>query len=388
MKRETRDETRVVDRPVPLRVLGVGGSLIPILILASACGEAPPPQAPPPTAVKVEVVDTTTVHESFEFVGTVEPYRRVEVRSPVAGIITARKFREGSEVKRGQVLYEIDRTVYAAALSGAKARLDNAKLQVERMTPLVADHAVAQQDYDNAKAELAQAQAAYDQAAKDLGDATVRAEIDGRVGRALLEMGGRVSGSGDLLTVIDQLDPIYVTFHPSSQQQLEWDRSPISRQLLQPGSKLGITVTLPDGSTLGRNGTLDYIDPVLNPATGTRDYRARFNNDDRSLLPGQFVRVKLTGFERHGVITIPQRAVQEQLGRKIVYTVGPGDTVAMSQVEVGQWVGQRWIIEKGVSVGDKVIVDGFQKTGPGAVVAPTIAPMPADTAQASTDSTP
>lgn len=344
---------------------------VTLILTLVGCADAPPPAAPPPTAVAVEVVDTSTVDESFEFVGTVQPFRRVEVRSPVAGIITARPFREGALVERGTVLYEIDKTVYAAAASSAGARLKNAERQVDRLTPLLAEHAIAERDLDLARTELLQAEAAYDQAAKDLGDATVRAEITGRVGRALIELGGRVSGSGDLLTTIDQVDPVYVSFRPSAQQQLEWNRSEQAARLIRPGSALDVAVTLPDGSALGRHGTLEYIDPVLAPGSGTREFRAKFNNDDQVLVPGQFVRVTLNGFRIAGAVTIPQRAVQQQMGQRVVFVVGPGDTVAARTIEVGEWVGDRWIIDSGLVVGDRVIVDGFQKTGPGAVVAPT-----------------
>lgn len=339
--------------------------------LVAACKEAPPQGPPPPASVTIEIADTTTVDQSVELVGTVEPFRRVEVRAPVAGVITARPFREGAEVAKGTVLYEIDRTVYAAAASSAQARLENAKRQVARLTPLLRDRAIAQRDMDDATTELEQAQAAYDRAAKDLRDATVRAEIGGRVGRAMLELGARVSGPADLLTTIDQLEPVYVVFQPSSQQLSEWAASPAAGRLLQPESRLAVAVTLPDGSRLDRTGTLDYVAPVLDQATGTREYRARFTNADRRLVPGSFVRVHLDGFTRPGVVTVPQRAVQQQLGRQVVYIVGPGDTVKVRDVRVGPWVGDRWIIDSGLVVGDRVIVDGFQKTGPGAVVNPS-----------------
>lgn len=344
------------------------------LLTVVACGgAAAPPAAPPPQAVTIEVVDTSTVAESYEFVGTVQPFRKVEVRSPISGIITARPFREGALVQKGDVLFEIDKTVYAAAARSAASRRDNAQRQVDRLTPLLADHAIAARDLDVARTELAAAIAAYDQAAKDLSDATVRAEITGRVGRALLELGARVTGSGDLLTTIDQVDPVYVSFRPSAQQQLAWNRSEQAAQLMRPGSNLDVEVTLPDGAALGRHGRLDYIDPVLAPGTGTREYRATFSNADQVLVPGQFVRVHLNGFTSAGAITIPQRAVQQQMGQRIVFVVGAGDTVAARSIEVGPWVGERWVIASGLKVGDRVIVDGFQKTGPGAVVAPSVA---------------
>ncbi len=369
--------SRLLSAPTP-------GAVLCIAFLA-ACGGAPEaPPALPPQQVGIETVSAATVPESYEFVGTVQPFRRVEVRASVSGIITARPFREGAEVRVGEVLYEIDRTTYLAAYRGADARYQNAKRQVERLRPLVAERAVAQRDLDDAETELLRAKADFDRAKKELDDATVRAEIAGRVGKANLELGARVAGPGDLLTTIDQIEPIYVSFRPASQQLLAWKRTPASAALLRPGSALKVNVTLPDGSPLGRTGVLDYVDPVLDPGTGTQEFRARFTNDDRVLVPGQFVRVRLEGFVRDSAITVPQRAVQQQLGRRVVYVVGAGDTVQVRDVEVGPWTGDRWVITGGLAVGDRVIVDGLQKTGPGAVVTPTPVSTPTVPAAEST----
>lgn len=356
------------DSFLPIKSAGV---LLAALLAVTGCGGEPPSQeAPPPAEVGVETAVATTVAEVHEFVGTVQPFRRVEVRSAVAGIITARPFREGAEVRSGEVLYEIDRTIYQAAAASAAARLANAERLVKRLTPLVAEKAVAQRDLDDAETELLRARADHDRAAKDLSDATVRAEISGRVGRAQVELGGRVSGSEDLLTTIDQLEPIYVSFRPSSQQMLEWSRSSASAALLRPGSSLKVSVELPDGATLPRTGVIDYVDPVMEPGSGTQEIRTRFTNADRLLVPGQFVRVRLEGFVLGDALTVPQRAVQQQLGRRVIYLVGPGDTVLARDIEVGSWTGDRWVVTSGLSVGDRVIVDGIQKTGPGAVVNP------------------
>lgn len=339
------------------------------LVALAACSK-PEPQAPPPTEVTIETLAAAAVPETYEFVGVVQAYRSVDVRTPVTGIIEARPFREGAEVRPGDVLYRIDQTVYAAAFRRAEARLQNAERNLARLRPLLTDRAVAQRDVDDAETEFAAARAEYDETKKNLDDTVVRAEIAGRVGRAQLELGARVTGAGDLLTTIDQLDPVYVSFRPSSQQLLAWRGSPQSQRLLRPGSALRIAVTLPDGSALPRTGMLDYVDPVVEPGTGTQEFRARFINPDRQLIPGQFVRVRLVGFVRDSAITVPQRAVQQQLGRRLVYVVGKGDTVAARDIQVGSWTGDRWLVERGLVPGDRVVVDGFQKTGPGAVVRP------------------
>ena len=311
-----------------------------------------------------------TVAQSFEFPGQVEPYRRVEVRARVEGIIEARPFTEGAMVKPGELLYRLDKVRYDAAFRSAQARLQNARQTFERIEPLLAQRAVAQQDVDNARAELAAAQGAFDQAKKDLDDTDVRAEIEGRVGRTLMEVGARVTGPADLLTTIDRLDPVYVTFEPSSQQLLEWRENPRWRDLIVPGSRLTVQVVLPDGTVLPRTGHLDFVAPSLDAATGTQEFRATFQNADRLLMPGQFVRVRLVGFARDSAIAVPQRAVQTGLGRQFVYVVGAGDTVQMRDVQTGAWAGDQWIINRGLAAGDRVVVDGIQKVAPGRPVKP------------------
>lgn len=316
------------------------------------------------------VVQPQTVPESFEFPAEVEPYRRVEVRARVEGVILARPFTEGTIVSAGQVLYRLDQVRYAAAYRSAVARFENAKLTLARLEPLVAQNAVAQQDVDNARSEYAAAQAFLDQAKKDLDDTVVRAEIEGRVGRTQLEVGARVTGPADPLTTIDRVDPVYVTFRPSSQQLLAWQEHPRARALARPGSPLEVLVVLPDGSTLPRAGHLDYVAPVLEAATGTEEFRAIFQNPDRLLMPGQFVRVRLVGFARDSALVVPQRAVLTSLGRQFVYVVGSGDSVVARDVQPGAWSGDRWIIDKGLVPGDRVIVDAVQKVAPGRPVRP------------------
>ncbi|MFL5493829.1 MAG: efflux RND transporter periplasmic adaptor subunit, partial [Gemmatimonadales bacterium] len=349
-----------------IRVVGAVG-------LLTGCHPKAPPKAPPPPEVAVVSVKPQSVAETYEFSAEVVPYRRVEVRSRIEGIIEARTFTEGTTVRRGQLLYRLDRARPEGAYRSALARRNNAKRTLERLEPLLADHAIAQQDVDNARAEYESAEGALEDATKDLDETTIRAEIDGRVGRALFDRGGRVTGTDDLLTTIDVLDPAYVTFRPSAQQLLTWGSSPSARALIQPGSPLRVQVTLPDGSLLSRVGRLNFVAPSLDATTGTQEFRAEFRNPDRRLVPGQFVRVRLSGFTRDSAFTVPQRAVQQALGRQFVLVVGRGDTVATRDVQPGPWSGNRWIIEKGLATGDRVVVDGAQKAAPGARVRPVTA---------------
>jgi membrane fusion protein (multidrug efflux system) len=343
--------------------------LIAVLAVASCGRRGGPPRFPPPE-VAVVTMAPQTVPESFEFPGAVEAYRSVQVRARVDGVILARPFMEGMIVKPGQLLYRLDKVRYQAAYDAALARYQNAKATYDRVAPLLEQHAVAQQDVDNARAEYTAAQAALESARKDLADTDVRAELGGRVGRTLLDVGARVTGPSDVLTTIDELDPVYVSFQPSGQQLLAWQQNPHWRALIQPGSALQVRVVQPDGTLRPRVGKLDFVAPALDAATGTEEFRAVFRNPDRLLVPGAFVRVRLVGFVRDSAFAVPERAVQTGLGRQFVYVVGPGDTVRVRDVETGPWSDGQWIIDRGLSAGDRVIVDGIQKVGPGRIAKP------------------
>ncbi|HEX7545673.1 MAG TPA: efflux RND transporter periplasmic adaptor subunit [Gemmatimonadaceae bacterium] len=342
------------------------------LVLSAACGRgAAPPRSFPPAEVGIVTVAPQTLPQTYDLVGQVEPSRRTEVRARVEGVILERPFTEGAAVEAGQVLFRLDRVKTEAAYASALARYNNTKSTVGRLEPLLAKHAVAQQDVDNARADLDASKAALDQAKKDLDDSVVRAEAAGRVGRARFEIGARVTGPADLLTTIDALDPAYVVFRPSSQQVLEWKADSRSAPLLVPGGKLEVRVVLPNGALLPRVGRLTFVAPSLDSATGTQEFRATFENHDRTLLPGQFVNVRLAGFSRVNALAVPQRAVQSGLGRQFVFVVSTGDTVVARDVKPGPWSGTLWIVDEGLKPGDRVVVDGIQKTAPGRVVKPT-----------------
>jgi membrane fusion protein, multidrug efflux system len=336
-----------------------------VALLGTGCKKNAAPPAPPPPEVAVVSVQPQRLPTAFEFTGEVEPYRRVEVRSRIDGIIEARPFTEGSVVKPGQVLYRVEQIRPEAAYQSALARAQNAKRTLDRLQPLVKENAVAQQDVDNAGAELRAAQSDLAEAKKNLDDAVVRAGIEGRVGRTNFEVGARVTGSDDLLTTIDVVDPVYVSFRPTAQQLITWKQNPEASKLIRPGSSLSVQVTLPEGTTLARTGKLNFVAPSLDPGTGTQEFRALFKNPDYLLVPGQFVRVRLTGFTQDSALAIPQRAVQQALGRQFVLVVAKGDTVVSRDVQPGPWSGNLWIIDKGLSPGDRVVVDGVQKAAPG-----------------------
>jgi len=323
-----------------------------------------------------------TVAAQYEYVGQAEASRRVEVRSQVTGVIVARPYTEGTDVAQGALLFRIDPTTYEAAYRSAQARLANAQRTLARLKPLLAARAVAQKDVDDAQTDVDQAQAAFDQAKKDYDDTFVRAEIAGRAGRALLELGGRVTGPGDLLTTVEQVDPIYVNFSPSDQDVLRWRRDAADGRLVMPRGALTVQVTLADGTVYPRTGTLNFTDLALQPVTGTQQLRAELRNPQHLLLPGQFVRVRLLGLKQPGAILVPQRAVLQGLGGAFVYVLDAGDKVATRNVTATSWDGGSWLIEQGLAAGDRVVVDGVQQVAPGSPVRAVAYQPAADSAAA------
>jgi membrane fusion protein, multidrug efflux system len=352
-------------------------------VLPAACKKAAPPAFPPP-AVTVLTVKPEQVEEKLDYVGQAEASKAVEVRSQITGVIVARPYTEGTDVAQGTVLYRIDPTTYEAALrsaqgtlADAQARLANAQRNLNRVQPLLAEHAVAQVDVDNAETEMQQARAAVDQARgavdeakKNYDDTFVRAQISGRAGRALLVLGARVTGPGDLLTTVEQVDPIYVSFNPSDRDVLAWRHNEATRKMIASG-KLKVAITLSDKSVFPHQGTVTFVDQSLQFNTGTLLLRASVPNPEHILLPGQFVRVKPLGITRDSAVLVPQRAVQQGLAGTFVYLLGANNTATPRDVSATSWDNGRWLIEDGLKAGDQVIVDGTLKVGPGRPVTPS-----------------
>jgi membrane fusion protein (multidrug efflux system) len=334
--------------------------------------------APPPPEVAVLTVVPETVAARYEYVGQAEASRSVEVRSQVTGVVIARPYLEGTDVAEGALLFRIDPTSYEAAYRSAEARLANAQRNLARLKPLLASRAVAQKDVDDAQTALDEAQAAGDEAKKQYDDTFVRAQIGGRAGRALLQLGARVTGSSDLLTTVEQVDPIYLNFSPSDEDLLGWRRAIAAGRLLMPQQALTVQATLADGSVFPGTGTLNFADLALQPATGTMQLRATLRNPQHVLVPGQFVRVRLLGIKRPDAILVPQRAVQQGLGGSFVFVVNDSNVVAARNVVTAAWDGSAWLIDQGLKAGDRVIVDGVQKAVPGQPVRPVAYHAPTD----------
>src|SRR5438045_1207830 len=283
-------------------------ALLILLVAAVAARRRAPAAsvAPPPPEVSVLAVAPQTVPARYEYVGQAAASLSVEVRSQVTGVIVERPYAEGTDVAKGALLFRIDPRTYEAAYRSAQAQLANAERNLARLKALLGARAVAQKDVDDAQTAFDQAQAAVDQTKKDYDDTFVRAEIAGRAGRALLQLGARVTGSGDLLTTVEQVDPIYVNFSPSDEDLLRLRRDIADGRLLMPPAPraLAVQVTLADGSLLPAAGELNFADLALQPATGTLQLRAQLKNPQHVLLPGQFVRVRLLGLKRPSAILV------------------------------------------------------------------------------------
>ena len=349
-----------------------------LLVGIAACHKAAP-AGPPPPEVTVLTVEPQTVPAKFEWVAEAAASKSVEVRAQVSGVIVARPYVEGTDVKKGTVLFRIDPRTYEANYESARARLAQAKAtlannarNLARLEPLLAERAVAQKDVDDARtaveeaqAAVLDAQAAVRAAKKNYDDTFVRAEIDGRARRALMELGALVSGPSDLLTTVEQVDPVYVLFNPSEQQVLTWRRDLASKRLILSPGLYQVQATFADGSVFAYKGNVNFVDIALQPSTGALQLRAAFPNPQHNLLPGQFVRAQLLGAKRTGAILVPQRAVQQGLNGPFVYVLGEGDKVEARDVVASDWTGTQWLIESGLKAGDRVIVDGGQKVTPG-----------------------
>ena len=379
------------------RIQSLAAILLP-LVLLTACGksDAPgaaaggPPAMPPPQ-VSVVTVQPKDTPVTFEYTGQTAGSRETEVRARVAGILQRRLFEEGSTVKAGASLFQIDpanlQTQVAstdATIAVAEARLNQTRRDMARLAPLIAEKAISQKEFDDSKsavesaeASVKQARAQANEAKLNLGYTRVVAPISGVTGTAAKADGSLVN-SADMLTTIVQVNPIYVNFSVSEGDMLKLNKQMANGQMAVPGKKsnngsvaFAVTVKLSDGSTFPRQGKMNFSSEKLNPTTGSFDARAEIANPEGTLRPGQFVRVVLGGASRTQSITVPQRAILDGPMGKMVFKVTPENTLAPQPVEIDGWSNGEWIVTKGLKAGERVMVDGVIKANkPGMTVTP------------------
>lgn len=373
-----------------------------LLVPLTSCDKKPAgPAGPPPGGmpeVSVITVQTQGVALTTELPGRVAASQTAEVRPQVGGIIQNRLFTEGSDVKAGDLLYQIDPASYQAAYDGAAAALAKAqanvapvRLKAERYKELLASEAVSKQDYDDitaaqklAEAEIELTKAALETARINLTYTKVSAPIAGRIGRSAVTNGALVTASQSLpLSTIQLLDPVYVDVTQSSNAMLRLRKALESGQLTSKSGEAKVRLLLDDGSQYPEAGTLKFSEAFVDPSTASVTLRMLFPNPKSLLLPGMFVRTVLEEGVKDEAILVPQRGVSRTpTGAAMVMVVGADEKVEVRMIQVERTVGDAWLVNDGLKVGDRVILEGLQKVRPGMPVkalpfVATPAPAPA-----------
>jgi membrane fusion protein (multidrug efflux system) len=361
------------------------GMMICVSSLAlAACGEKEQP-APPPPSVGVVAMKVESASLLNELPGRIAAVETSEVRPQISGVIRRRLFTEGSMVRAGQVLYEIEDAPYRAALAQAQGSLANAQatinataLQAQRYKELVGINAVSKQEADNANASAMQARgnvaaqrAAVQAAQVNQGFTRIRAPISGRIGRSLYTAGALVqAGQADALSTIQRTDQVFVDLTQSAAQLLDLKEAMRSGGVTEAeGAR--VKLLLPNGKTYPIEGRLQFSEVSVDPTSGAVTLRAIFANPDGLLLPGMYARAQLVEGQRTQAILAPQQGItRDARGRATAMVVGAQNKVEMRTVEIDRAIGDKWIVTSGLKAGDQLIVEGLLNLRPGTVVKP------------------
>lgn len=345
---------------------------IALATLLSGCSKkeeaAPAAQTPQVGVVTLKAQPYTL---TTELPGRTTAFRVAEVRPQVNGIILKRLFSEGGDVKAGQQLYQIDPAIYEATANSARASLQSAKSLADRYKLLVNEQAVSRQEYDQAVATSREAQATLQTAEINLRYTKVLAPISGRIGRSSVTEGALVSnGQTDAMATIQQLDPIYVDVVQSSAEMLKLRADLESGKLQKVGANAAkVKLTLEDKSAYPLEGTLEFSEVSVDQGTGSVTLRAVFPNPEHHLLPGMFVHAQLQAGTNAKAILAPQQGItRDQKGTPTALVVTPENKVELRTLVANRTVGDKWLIEKGLGEGDRVITEGLQYVKPGAEV--------------------
>lgn len=358
-----------------------------VTLFLAGCGNPEQPPAPPPPQVGFVVLQPQSVTLTTELPGRTSAFETSEVRPQVNGLVLARLFAEGDVVRQGQPLYRIDGTPYQAQVASARAGLARARAAIassralaRRYGELVRINAISKQDFENAttgarqaEADVAAQQAALRSAEIDLGRTTVRAPISGRIGRSSFTTGALVTAAQtEPLATIQRLDPMFVDIQQSSADLLRLRQQILAGSISRGGPQAArVRLTLEDGSTYPVEGTLQFADVTVDPATGTQAIRARFPNPRGLLLPGMFVRAVLVQGTQGSALLVPQRSVsRDEKGNPTVLVVGPDNKLAPRVLQTTRTVGDNWIVTGGLKPGERVVIEGAQLLQPGAQVTP------------------
>ena len=379
------------------RIVFSGGLGVVVISLAALTlnsrAEDKAPAAPPLQAVTVAPVPEREISEWDEFTGRLEAVDQVEIRPRVSGYIQRVTFTEGREVRKGEVLFQIDPRPYQAELARTQAELDRARSaaalaanDVKRADPLVKAQAISREEYDSRTSAEAQggasvkaAEAAVETARLNLEWTRVRSPISGRVSNALVTPGNLVEAGqpATLLTTVVSLDPMYVYFDSDEQTYLRYAGRARNNGPNWRDGKLVVHLGLANEEGYPHEGRLDFVDNQIDPNTGTIRTRAVFSNKSRALTPGLFARVKLVGDHKRKALLVRDAAIGTDQDRKFVLVLGPGDSLVYRPVVAGRLVDGLRIIDSGLQPNEKVVVNGLMRVRPGMKVAPTLSEMTA-----------
>jgi RND family efflux transporter MFP subunit len=355
------------------------------LLWLSGCG-AKPTATPPPPLVEVTTVTQADVPVYHEWIGTLDGLVNATIRAQVTGYLIAQDYREGDNIKKGDLLFEIDPRPFQAALDQAsgelaqtEARLGKTELDVKRYAPLVKDKAISQEEYDDAvqanleaKAAVLSAKAQVEQAQLNLGFTRIVSPIDGIASIARGQIGDLVGPGTGELTTVSTIDPIKAYYNVTEQAYINFANLYLkASERTERLKQLEIQLVLADGTTYPQIGTIYAPDRAIGATTGALRLEALFPNPDEALRPGQFVRVRVKFDVKHGALLVPQRAVSELQGAFQVAVVDPDNKAHFEPVTVGERSGGFWIIEHGLEPGQRIVVEGLQKIREGVTVNPT-----------------
>ncbi len=368
----------------PIRTGRVILLLMVALLAVAGCKKKPPPPPPPP---EVEVISVTPTNVPLfdEWIGTLDGFVNAQIRAQVTGYLLSQNYAEGGEVKKGDLLFQIDPRPFQAALDQAQSRLNQDKAQqtktgqdVQRYTPLAKDQAISQEQLDNAvqanaaaQAQIKADEANIETARLNLGFTKVTSPIDGLAGTALAQIGDLVGPSSGVLTTVSTINPIKVYFQVSEDSYLTFWRQfidTIGHTNMSEGPALELILS--DGTVYPKKGKFFFADRQVNIQTGTLQIAGLFPNDNSLLRPGQYARIRAQTHEVKDAILVPQRAVTELQNAYQVAIVGESNRVHVQTVKVGPQVGENWLIESGLKPGEQIIVEGSQKAREGSVVTP------------------
>lgn len=336
----------------------------------AGCGEAPQ-QTMPPAQVGVVTIREMPVSLTSELPGRTSPYAVSEIRPQITGIVKARLFVEGSSVKAGQALYQIDPAPYQAAYAAAAATLTAAKTRADRFAHLLKENAIAPQANDDARAAYLQAQAQADAARINLNYTRITSPITGRIGASSVTVGALVTAQQPTaLTTVSTLDPIYVDVDQSSSELVALRRAAQSGSVSEGGTAI-VKLKLEDGSDYAHEGKLQFTDVTVDPSTGAVRLRAIFPNPEGLLLPGLYVRATVNqGTDPHGILAPQQGVSRNAKGEPTALVVDAKNFARLRVLKTGRAIGPDWQVLEGLKPGDRIIVEGLQRVQPDMPVVP------------------